>query len=81
MKKYVVMGGQYVDFYYGSTTTLLGAKRLARKNQEYWDNWAGWHTPSIYRCADCEWAGGNIVLKADAVPIAVYANGEWCSEY
>lgn len=47
-KKYCVIGGQYQYYYYGSAPTLIGAKRLAGKHQEYWDNWQGWHIPDIY---------------------------------
>lgn len=50
--KYYVIGGQYRYFCYGGTPTLQGAKRLANKNREYWDNWQGWHTPCIYRAED-----------------------------
>lgn len=49
---YFVIGGQYASFCYGGAATLLGAKRLAGKNVEYWDNWQGWHVPSIYRAED-----------------------------
>lgn len=28
--------------------TLRGAKIIASRNKEYWDNWQGWHTPCIY---------------------------------
>lgn len=52
LKKYVVIGGQYDAYYYGSCDTLLGAKRLASKNAEYWDNWQGWHYPKIYLSED-----------------------------
>lgn len=54
MKKnnYYVIGGQYASFCYGGTPTLIGAKRLARKSAEYWDNWQGWHIPDIYRAED-----------------------------
>lgn len=43
MKKenFYVIGGQYMRYCYGGTPTLLGAKRLANKSQEYWDNWPG----------------------------------------
>ena len=43
MKKinYYVIGGQYVSYCYGGTPTLIGAKRLASKSAEYWDNWQG----------------------------------------
>lgn len=56
MKKnnYYVIGGQYESCCYGGTPTLIGAKRLANKNQEYWDNWQGWHTPQIYHADDTE---------------------------
>ena len=54
MKKinYYVIGGQYASYCYGGTPTLIGAKRLARKSAEYWDNWQGWHIPDIYRAED-----------------------------
>lgn len=56
MKKnnYYVIGGQYEYYCYGGTPTLIGAKRLATKCEEYWDNWQGWHKPSIYRAEDTE---------------------------
>lgn len=40
MKKqnFAIIGGQYAFYCYGFTPTLTGAKRLARKNLEYWDN-------------------------------------------
>lgn len=50
--KYYVFGGQYEYCCYGGAPTLLGAKRLANRNMEYWDNWQGWHRPSIYRAED-----------------------------
>ena len=56
MKKinYYVIGGQYEGICYGGTPTLIGAKRLATKNEEYWDNWQGWHKPRIYRAEETE---------------------------
>lgn len=51
---YYVIGGQYESYCYGGTPTLIGAKRLANKNKEYWDNWQGWHTPEIYKAEDTE---------------------------
>lgn len=56
MKKnnFAVIGGQYQSYCYGCTPTLLGAKRLAGKNEEYWDNWQGWHRPAVYRIEDTE---------------------------
>ena len=52
--KYYVIGGQYEKICYGGTPTLLGAKRMATKHEEYWDNWQGWHKPMIYRAEDTE---------------------------
>lgn len=54
MKKnnYVIVGGQYEDCYYGGAPTLLGAKRLAGRNIEYWDNWQGFHIPYVYAIED-----------------------------
>ena len=56
MKKinYYVIGGQYESICYGGAPTLIGAKRLATKNREYWDNWQGWVTPKIYDAEDTE---------------------------
>ncbi len=51
---YYVIGGQYEAYCYGGAPTLIGAKRLANKNKEYWDNWQGWHTPAIYKAEDTE---------------------------
>lgn len=50
--KFYVIGGQYENYCYGGTPTLIGAKRLANKNKEYWDNWQGWNTPEIYKAED-----------------------------
>ena len=51
---FYVIGGQYESICYGGAPTLLGAKRLANRNKEYWDNWQGWHTPNIYKAEDTE---------------------------
>lgn len=48
MKKYQVIGGQYESKWYGESDSLRGAKCIATRHQEYWDNWQGWHKPSIY---------------------------------
>ena len=71
-KNYYVIGGQYESVCYGGTLTLLGAKRLAGKNVEYWDNWQGWHKPLIYRAEDTEEieSYGRITIK-DGVFIRV----------
>lgn len=71
MKKnqFYVIGGQYLRHVYGGTPTLIGAKRLANRNAEYWDNWQGWHTPAIYAAEDCEVVDGCVYPKEDARPI------------
>ena len=77
MKKsnYYVIGGQYRAYCYGGTPTLLGAKRLANRNEEYWDNWQGWHKPKIYRAEDTEeiydsfYGFDNIIQKPNAIPV------------
>lgn len=53
MKKYQVIGGQYKFIWYGESDSLQGAKRIATKNEEYWDNWKGWHKPKIYTREQC----------------------------
>ena len=40
-EQFVVIGGQYESYSYGTTATLLAAKRLATANAEHWDNWQG----------------------------------------
>ncbi len=79
---YYVIGGQYEAFCYGWAKTILGAKRLARKHQEYWDNWQGWHTPDIYAAGDCEpretlYGRSDYLPMPDASPVAIYCNGRW----
>ena len=72
--KYYVIGGQYEDYNYGGAATLIGAKRLATKNTEYWDNWQGWHKPRIFKADDCKletnFHGENYYPKANAIPVA-----------
>ena len=53
LKQYQVIGGQYEQFWYGQSDTLRGAKMIAARNKELWDNWQGWHAPEIYRAEDC----------------------------
>ena len=71
---YYVIGGQYESYCYGGMPTLLGAKRLAMKNMEYWDNWQGWHIPNIYRAEDtmeCEdFYGVTRCPKKNTLPVA-----------
>lgn len=75
---FYVIGGQYKYYCYGGAPTLIGAKRLANKNTEYWDNWQGWHTPKIYRADDtelvdikeCGWSRTIRVPKDFSEPVA-----------
>lgn len=80
MKKYQVIGGQYEQAWKGESDSIRGAKIIAARNKELWDNWQGWHIPAVYRAEDCEviTAAGMvtvpdgreiIVHKPDAEPI------------
>lgn len=79
--KYVVIGGQYDRYNYGSAATLAGAMRMASKHVENWDNWQGLHVPVIYRIEDCEMTenffGPQMLPKSDATPVAWKENGKW----
>ena len=69
---YYVIGGQYESYCYGGTPTLIGAKRLANKNKEYWDNWQGWHTPAIYKADDTQVIESSVrITNRDGVVIRV----------
>lgn len=73
---YYVIGGQYESICYGGTPTLTGAKRLATKNAEHWDNWQGWHKPSIYRAEDTvEAESRGRILTPDGWTIRVPKDG------
>ena len=79
MKKeinYYVIGGQHQFYNHGGAATLLGAKRLATKCEEYGDNWKGWHKPSIYRAEDCELSsnfyGKDMYPKDGAEAVAMW---------
>ena len=52
MKKYQVIGGQYESCWYGESNSIRGAKMIAERHKEYWDNWQGWHKPDIYLAKD-----------------------------
>lgn len=54
MKQYQVIGGQYEPYWYGESDSLRGAKIIAGRNKENWDNWQGVHTPRIYKAEDCK---------------------------
>lgn len=76
MKKinYYAIGGQYAYYCHGGAPTLTGAKRLASRSAEYWDNWQGWHIPSIYKAEDVEditnFYGETKAPRQDASPIS-----------
>ena len=81
MKAYQVIGGQYESHWYGESDSLRGAKTIASKHTEYWDNWQGWHKPLIYAACDVAEviSKGRItthdgavirVAKDDAQPVA-----------
>lgn len=71
MKNYIIIGGQYYACYYGEAATLTGAKRIAGKNAEYWDNWEGWHLPKIYKREDTEEGNNGRYPIFGARPVAV----------
>lgn len=52
IKKYQVIGGQYESHWHGESDTLRGARCIATRHMEYWDNWQGWHKPRIYAAED-----------------------------
>ena len=75
--KYYVIGGQYQAYCYGSRETIHGAKLLASKNDEHWDNWGGWHRPKIYSGEDCvladtQFYGEQVIPAEGARPVTVY---------
>lgn len=80
MKQYVVIGGQYDSYCYGDSDTLHGAKMIATKALEHWDNWQGFHYPAIYRREDvrpcCNFYGEMYCPKDFASPIATRNYGE-----
>ena len=74
---YYVIGGQYEQYCYGGSSTILGAKQIAAKHDEYWDNWQGWHRPAIYNADDCflgktQLNGEQMIHKENAWPVAEY---------
>lgn len=79
-RNYYIIGGQYETCYYGASDTLRGAKCIATRHAEYWDNWQGWHKPNIYKADDVQVIISRgrittpdgwevIVPKPDAVPV------------
>ena len=88
MKKFQVIGGQYESSYKGESDSLRGAKAIATKNAEYFDNWQGWKKPAIYSAEDVQEieSKGRITTpdgwtiktpKAGAVPVSVWNGSKW----
>ena len=79
--KYYVIGGQYQSFCHGTAETIEEAKKLAEESMEYWDNWQGWHVPSIYKEDDvveiCNFYGSGFGPKDGALPCC---EGEYCAD-
>lgn len=80
---YYVIGGQYEQYNYGGSETLRGAKQIAAKHEEYWDNWQGWHRPSIYAAEDCvlantQFNGEQMIHKREALPVVEYDMNRKC---
>lgn len=78
---FYVIGGQYAGYNYGFRKTLHGAKILATRSEEYWDNWQGWHKPCIYRAEDCEkltnFYGEQMLPIPEAEPVAWWDGKKW----
>ena len=74
MRKYMIIGGQYFYTVYGFSDTLHGAKCIAARHAEYWDNWAGWHIPSIYASSDLNESGYPVF---GAQPVAFHNGKKW----
>ena len=80
---FYIIGGQYRFRCYGWAPTLLGAKRIASRHDELWDNWQGWHRPKIYAAEDCieldgEYSGEIVpdrITKVQVWPVASYDMG------
>ena len=76
MKKYQIIGGQYEYVWYGESDSLRGAKIIATKNEEYWDNWQGFHKPKIYSAEDVEEIEAHgCITVADGVTVRVPKRG------
>lgn len=71
--KYVVIGGQYRQRYYGVANTLGEAKRLATQNVD-WDDRQGVHVPKIYAIEDCEQKEDRYFPKCGVYPVST---GVW----
>ena len=77
MKRYQVIGGQYEFRWYGESDSLHGAKIIAGKNKEYWDNWQEWHTPKVYlaeNVQEIEAKGMITVNDGEIIRVPKYAH-------
>lgn len=74
MKKYSIIGGQYYYTVYGSSDTLHGAKCIAARHPEYWDNFQGWHVPAVYLSDDLDKNGYPVY---GAQPVAFRNGKKW----
>ena len=76
MKKYQVIGGQYEPHWVGESDSLRGARIIAARHPEYWDNWKGWHKPAIFRAEDVEEiTARGYITHADGETIRVPKDG------
>lgn len=76
---YYVVGGQYRYHYYGASKTLRGAKMLATRNKEYWDNFTGWVTPRIYNAEPVITIENGIEMVFLIGDYSYYHDGKkWC---
>jgi len=46
---------------------MLRARKLARKNQQMWDNWQGWHNANVAIASPSDKWGNNRII-----------GGQWC---
>lgn len=81
-KNYYVIGGQYLYLCHGTASTLIGAKRLATKCVEYWENCQSFRYPKIYEAKDIQEITSfdnecsTYVPKENAEPIATREWGD-----
>lgn len=86
MKKYQIIGGQYESIWYGESDSLLGAKQIASRHVEAWDNWQGVNVPRIYlseNVKEIESQGrittrdGERIIVPTGEPYVVNLKGKW----
>lgn len=82
MKRYQVIGGQYESYWYGESDSLHGAKCIATKHEEYWDNWQGFHKPKIYLSENViEIESKGRITTRDGVKIRIPVDRELYAHY